>query len=155
MFHGRISLNSVLLLLLVNFVSGFRLELMYISLIENISLSVTHLHGFQLLVSSDSKVKFRQASKCCKRVLEAAKFDYTNKTRVHHFPETWLSELLRIANVLNKGKSATHPLLNGPEVLPSASDKAKLFAENFSKSLSFSDIDDSSISLPVFPLQLI
>ena len=30
MFHGRISLNSVLLLLLlVNFVSGFRLELMY------------------------------------------------------------------------------------------------------------------------------
>ena len=33
MFHGRISLNSVFLLLLVNFVSGFRLELMYISLI--------------------------------------------------------------------------------------------------------------------------
>ena len=31
MFHGRISLNSVLLLLLVNFVSGLRLELMYIS----------------------------------------------------------------------------------------------------------------------------
>ena len=36
MFHGRISLNSVLLLLLVNFVSGFRLELMYISFIESI-----------------------------------------------------------------------------------------------------------------------
>ena len=33
-FHGRISLNLVLLLLLVNSVSGFRLELMYISLIE-------------------------------------------------------------------------------------------------------------------------
>ena len=31
-----ISLNSKLLLLLVNFVSGFRLELMYISLIKNI-----------------------------------------------------------------------------------------------------------------------
>ena len=30
MFHGRISLNLVLLLLLVNFVSWFRLELMYI-----------------------------------------------------------------------------------------------------------------------------
>ena len=30
MFHGRISLNLVLLLLLVNFVSGFRLELIYI-----------------------------------------------------------------------------------------------------------------------------
>ena len=43
-------LNSVLLLLLVNFVSGFRLELMYISLIENIRSSLIHLHGFQLLV---------------------------------------------------------------------------------------------------------
>ena len=31
MFYGRISLNLVLLLLLVNFVSTFRLELMYIS----------------------------------------------------------------------------------------------------------------------------
>ena len=50
MFHGRISLNLVLLLLLVNFVSGFRLELMYISLIEKIWSSLSHLHGFQLLV---------------------------------------------------------------------------------------------------------
>ena len=32
MFHEMISLNLVLLLLLVNFVSMFRLELMYISL---------------------------------------------------------------------------------------------------------------------------
>ena len=32
------------------FVSGFRLKLMYISLIENIGSSITHLHGFQLLV---------------------------------------------------------------------------------------------------------
>ena len=38
------------LLLLVNFVSGFRLELMYISLIASIRLSLTHLHGFELLV---------------------------------------------------------------------------------------------------------
>ena len=50
MFHVRISLNSVLLLLLVNFVSGFRLELMYISLIISIRSRLTHLHGFQLLV---------------------------------------------------------------------------------------------------------
>ena len=47
---GRVSLNSVHLLLLVNFVSGFRLELTYTSLIESIRLSLTHLHGFQLLV---------------------------------------------------------------------------------------------------------
>ena len=39
-------------------------------------------------------------------------------------------------------------LFNGPEVLSSASDKAKLFAENFSKN---SNLDDSGISLPVFP----
>ena len=55
----------------------------------------------------------------------------------------------RIANsVLNKGKSAIPPLFNGPEVLFLASDKAKLFAKNFSKS---SNLDDSGISLPVLP----
>ena len=55
----------------------------------------------------------------------------------------------RIVNsVLNKGKSAIPPLINDPKVLSSASDKAKLFAENFSKN---SNLDDSGISLPVFP----
>ena len=34
------------LLLLVDFVSGFKLELMYISLIISIMSSLTHLHGF-------------------------------------------------------------------------------------------------------------
>ena len=58
-------------------------------------------------------------------------------------------DFLQIANsVLNKGKSTIPPLFNGPEVLSSASDKAKLFAENFSKN---SNLDDSGISLPVFP----
>ena len=50
MFQGRISLNLVLLPVLVNFVSGFWLELIYISLIENIRSSLTHLCGFQLLL---------------------------------------------------------------------------------------------------------
>ena len=50
MFHGGIYLNLVLLLLLVYFVSGFRLELMYTFLIENIRSSLTHVHGFELLV---------------------------------------------------------------------------------------------------------
>ena len=49
MFHGRMSLDSVLLLPLVNFVSGFRLGLMHISLIESIRSSLIHLHGCQLL----------------------------------------------------------------------------------------------------------
>ena len=51
-------------------------------------------------------------------------------------------------SVLNKGKSAIPPIFNGLEVLYSASDKAKLFDENFSKC---SNLDDSGISLPVFP----
>ena len=45
-----ISLNFVLLLLVVNFVSGLRLELMYISLIISIRSNLTHLHDFQQLV---------------------------------------------------------------------------------------------------------
>ena len=36
--------------LLLNFVSGFRLVLKYISFIVNIMSSITHLHGFQLFV---------------------------------------------------------------------------------------------------------
>ena len=46
----RLPLNSVLLLLLVNFVDGFRLEMMYISLIVSTRSNLTHLHGFQKLV---------------------------------------------------------------------------------------------------------
>ena len=45
-----ISLNSALLLPVVNFVNGFRFELMYISLIVSIRSCRNHLHGFQLLV---------------------------------------------------------------------------------------------------------
>ena len=54
----------------------------------------------------------------------------------------------RIANsVLNIAKSIISPLFNGPELLLSASDKANLFTENFSKN---SNLDDPGISLPVF-----
>ena len=48
MFHVRISLNSVLLLLLVNFIRGFRLDFQYVS-IENFKSNLVHFHGFQLL----------------------------------------------------------------------------------------------------------
>ena len=44
--------------------------------------------------SFESKAKFRQASNHYKRVLEAAKLASATKTRVHHFPETWLLGLL-------------------------------------------------------------
>ena len=52
------------------------------------------------------------------------------------------------SSVLNKGKSTIPPLFNGPDVLSSVSDKAKLFVENFSKN---SNPDDSGISLHGFP----
>ena len=51
-------------------------------------------------------------------------------------------------SAVNKGKSAIPLLFNSAEVLSSASDKTKVFVENFSKN---SNLDDSDISLPVFP----
>ena len=66
--------------------------------------------------SSESKVKFRHASNHCEKVLEAVKLGYADKTK----------EFV-------KGKSTIPSLFNGLEELSSASDKPKLFVENFSK----------------------
>ena len=100
--------------------------------------------------SSEFKLKFKQASNRCKRVLEAAKLAYADKTK-----ETISSQKLgsrdfwRIANsVLNKCKSTIPSLFNSADVLYFAFGKAKLLAENFSKN---SNVHDSDISLPVFP----
>ena len=105
---------------------------------------------YQQNKSSESKVKFRQASNHCKRVLEAIKLPYANKTKESITSQklgSW--DFRQIANsVLNIGKSAIPFLLNAQDVLSSASDKAKLFAENFYKN---SNLDDSGICLPVFP----
>ena len=100
--------------------------------------------------SSESKAKFRQDSNRCKRVLEVAKLAYATKTKEYITSQklgSW--DVWPIANsVLNEDKSAIPPLFNGPEVLSSVSNKAKLFAKNFSKNL---NLDDSGISLPVLP----
>ena len=100
--------------------------------------------------SCESKVKFRQASNRYKRVLEAPKLAYAAKTKESITSEKLGSrDLWRISNsVINKGKSAIPPLFNGLEVLYSATDKAKLFAKNFSSN---SNLDDSGNSLPIFP----
>ena len=105
---------------------------------------------YQQNKSSESKVKFRQASNCCQRILEATKLAYDTKTKESITSQKFGSQdFWRIANsVLNKGKSSIPSLFNGPGVLSSASDKAKLFAKNFSQN---SNLDDSGISLPVFP----
>ena len=109
-------------------------------------------HFFRLYQreKSDSKVKFRQASNRCKRVLEASKLEYANKTKESITPQKLGSRDFRsIANsVLNEGKSAIPSLFNGSEVSCSASGKAKLFAENLSKN---SNVDGSGVSLLVFP----
>ena len=95
---------------------------------------------YQQNKSSESKLKFRQPSNRWKRFLEAAKLAYANKTK-----ESISSQF---HTVLNKGKSAIPSQFISSELLSSASDKANLFAKNFSKN---SNLDDSGISLPVFP----
>ena len=84
----------------MNFGSGLRLELMYIYIPHRkyqvkshcsawfsaaCAAVIVHKNHFFCLCqrekSSDSKVKFRQASNHCKRVLEAAKLAYANKTK--------------------------------------------------------------------------
>ena len=86
----------------------------------------------------------------CKRVFEAAKLAYANKTKESITSQKLGSlEFWQFAYIiLNKDKSAIPPLFNGPEVLSSASEQAKLFAEYFSKN---SHLGDSGISLPIFP----
>ena len=102
---------------------------------------------YQQNKSSESKVKFRQASNRCKRGLEAPKLAKTKESITSK--KLGSHDFWQIANsAFNKGKSVIPPLFNSPEVLSSASDKPKLFAKNFSKN---SNLDDSAISLPVFP----
>ena len=158
-FHVKVSLNSVLLLLLVNFVIEFRLEFLYASLIVNIrtcpwfsagcAVVIVHRNHFFCLYqqkkSSEPKVKFRQARNCCKRVLEASKLAFVTKTKESNTSWRFRSQnFWGIANsVFNKGKSTIPPFFNGQEVLSSACDKTKLFVKN-------SILEDSGVSLPVF-----
>ena len=149
MFHGRISLKSVLLLLLVNFVRGVQVGIdVYIPhrkyqvkppsppwFSAACAAAIVHRnHPFSLYQqnkSSGSKVKLRQASNHCKRDLEAAKLAYATKTKESITSHKLGSQdFWQIPNsVLNKGKSAIPPLFNHPEVLFSASYEAKLFAK--------------------------
>ena len=93
-------------------------------------------------------LKFRQASNHCKRVLEAAKTAYTNKTKEFITSQKlgpW--DFLRIAySVFIKGKSAIPLLFNDPDVLSFSSGKEKLFPKTFPK---ISNLD-GSVSLYLF-----
>ena len=91
----------------------------------------------------------RQASNRSKRVIEAAKLAYA-KTKESITSQPCSRDFSRLANSIpNKYcKSAIPLLLNTPEVLSSACDKAKLSVEKIFQN---SNLDDSDISLPVFP----
>ena len=152
LFHGGMSLNSLLLLLLVNFVSGFRLELVYVYITHHkyqvqphpsswlsaaCAAAIVHrnhfFHFYQQNKSSESKLKFRQASNRCRRVLEAANLHMPGKQESIFSQKLGSEDFWQIANsVFNKGKSVVPPLFSGPEVLSYAPDKAKLFTKNFS-----------------------
>ena len=138
MLLGRKSLNSVFMLLIENFVSGLKLEFMNIphcnyqvklhfSLQFSAAGSTAIVHRNHIFYlhqqnkSSESKVKFRQASDYGKRVLEAANLAYVTKTK-----DSIMSQNLgswgfwQIANtVLIKDKSAIPPLFSDPELLSS------------------------------------
>ena len=84
---------------------------------------------YQQNKSSESKVKFRQASNYCKKVLEAAKLAYATKTKESSLPRNvalgTFGKLLIVFYTF-----------------------AKWFDENFSKN---SNLDGSGNSLSVFP----
>ena len=95
--------------------------------------AIVHKNHFYCLYHqnkfSESKGKFRQASNHCKRVLEAAKLTYANKTKefitslkLGSWDFWWIAN-----SVPKKGKSTLTPLFNHPEVLSSATDKTKFF----------------------------
>lgn len=110
-------------------------------------------HYFNLYQRNKSdayKTLFRQASNRCKRVIEQAKLLYTERTRDQiSSQKLGTRDFWRIANsVLKRDKSSIPPLFNGPEVLTLASDKAKLFGEQFAKN---STLNDKDCPLPNFP----
>ena len=75
-------------------------------------------------------MKFRQTINHHQRVLEAAKLASANKPKGSITSQKLGSRdfWLVTNSVLNKGKSAIPSFNNGTEVLPSASDKTKLFS---------------------------
>ena len=88
-FHGRISLNLGLLLLLVNFIRHHKYHVkphsspwwFSAACAPSIAHRTQFFHLYQQNKSSESKLNFRQASNCCKRVFESAKLAYTTKTK--------------------------------------------------------------------------
>ena len=133
----------MLLLLLVNFLSGFRLELMYISLNTNIRSSLTHLHGFQLLLLLRQLIEI-SFFVCSNRInllnlkyrlviidkgfLKLPNLHMLRKQESITSQKLGSRDFWPIANsVLSKSKSTIPSLCNSPEVLSLAPDKSNCF----------------------------
>ena len=161
MFHGKISLSLVLLLLLVNFVSGFRLELIYTYIphckyqIKPLSspwftgayaAAIVHrnhfFHFYQQNKSSESKGKFREASNVAKVFLKLPNLHMLIKQNSLSLPRDLALGTFGELLIVFSTKLICYILYS------SASDITKLFTKNFSKNPNF---DDSEISLPIFP----
>ena len=123
-----------LVLLLQNFLSGFEFQLTH----KSITKSLIHLHGFYLN-------KFRKASN---GFLKSMKLAHVDKTKRLFPPGNLVSMTFGKLQkkVLDQGKIIIRTLLNDFEVLPSASDGSKSFADIFSEN---PDPDESN-SQPKF-----
>ena len=106
---------------------------------------------YQQNKSSQSKVKFRQASNCCscQGFLKLPNLHMLLKQKSPSLPRNLaLGTFGELLIVFSTKVNLLYLLYSTDrKVLSSASDKAKLFAKNFSKN---SNLDDSGISLPVF-----
>ena len=107
-FHGRIALNLMFLLLLLYFVSESKLKLMYISLIVSIKSSLFHLHDFSAIQAMSW-----DKSDCLQSREHSFTFKYSNQALAE-----WYSVLHGNSPTL---KYWPHPFL------PSPPPKKKLF----------------------------
>ena len=109
-----------------------------------------YFHTYKSQPNAENRDLLRKASNSCKRVLNNAKSSYADRTHIRISSQKLGSrDFWRIYNlIVNKNKSLIPPLINGPEVLTSAKDKAELFAQLFAIN---SNIDDSNATLPDFP----
>ena len=154
--------------MLLNFVSGSRVELMYLPLIIFIRSRLVHLDGFQLLVLLPQLIEI--ISFVCKnntsslnlkwswdRLVIVTKGFYKLpnllmlvKRKIITSQKLVSGDFWRIATVFSKGKSALPPLFNGREVLSSASDPVFINQKQL-KLCSWNFVLLYKIKLPTFP----
>ena len=107
-------------------------------------------HSYQRNRCMETKAAFRTASNHCKRVIKNARELYAQSVKSKVAEQRLGShQFWQIANrILNRSVRSIPTIINGPEVISSASDKAKLFAKNFAAN---STLCDQGHQLPVFP----